>query len=442
MSALVAVAAACGGSGGNGASPGGDAGADSTAMDSGGCVQGCSDAPGEEAGSEASSESGGQDSGGADAPGADASCLLFSAPATQTPAALLLVVDRSASMSLSSKWATVQQAIVQALDSGGFDDLSLGVLGFPAGSVAAPACLTGIVSTVECGTAATPQVAIANAGAAKSGATSGVRHDIVQYLTATSPDTDPGNTSPVYDPVSLGYAALRSAGVNRLALALLTDGGGNCASVSSPLRPGYSDGTCPDWEEPPTMNALIAGAQSDPTQPIATFITGLPGSDSTGGMQGTFATAPYSMLLALSTYAVSGSPGTVPAACDKSAVFAQAGAAPAAPCHFDLSQAASSTAPGVASAIRSSRERAFGCVYDLPTGHTIDPFLVNISLTTGGTAAQVPRRASTSNTCAASPCWDYDSQGRLALLGAACDAISAASAVTVEVDVGCATATK
>jgi hypothetical protein len=289
----------------------------------------------------------------------------------------------------------------------------------------------------------TPQVAIANAGTGKSTAATGVRHDIAQYMTATSPDsTDASDSAPTYDTLSSGYTALKGAGVARLALALLTDGGGSCASLSSPVRPGYSDGVCSDWEEPPTIASLIANAQADPSQPIATFITGLPGSDSTGAIQGAYSTPPYSMLLALSAYAVSGSPTTVPAPCDKSAMFTQTGAAPANPCQFDLSPPASATASAVASTIQSSRERAFGCVYDLPTGHTIDPSLVNVSLTTDATTAQIPRRASTSNTCASSPCWDYDAQGRVSLLGAACDAISSANTVAVSVDVGCATVTK
>ena len=81
----------------------------------------------------------------------------------------------------------------------------------------------------------------------------------------------------------------------------------------------------------------MIGVQSTPPGLYSlTFVVGVPGSDSTGQPQGPYATPPYNMLLALSTYAVSGSPTTVDPTCDSSAVFTQGGPAPAVPCHFDM----------------------------------------------------------------------------------------------------------
>src|SRR4051794_4499874 len=42
--------------------------------------------------------------------------VTFHAEAQQVPAAMLIVLDRTASMSLQSKWAAAQQAIVLAID--------------------------------------------------------------------------------------------------------------------------------------------------------------------------------------------------------------------------------------------------------------------------------------------------------------------------------------
>jgi hypothetical protein len=366
----------------------------------------------------------------------DASCLQSSASAMQAPGALLLVVDASGRLSSGTRWAIVQQGVVQALDVDAFDSLSLGVMTFPSGYLPAPGCYAGLVPQVGCGVPTAAQVPIATAGSSKSTATSGVRHDIAQTLTSTTPIQDPAWTAPIYATLGGAYSALGASGIARRAAVLVTEGGAGCATNSG--RPGYSDGSCPDWEEPPSIDLLIGNAQSAPS-PTSTFVIGLPGSNSTGSSDGNYSTPPYSALLALSTYAVSGSPSTVPATCDSTATFAQNGPAPAAPCHFDLS--ASTTAGDLATALRTARARAFGCVYTLPSSVT-NRSLVNVALTTDGTTSQVPRRATPSDRCSSSPCWDYDASGNVDILGAACDAVSAATAVNVEIDVGCPTVSK
>src|SRR5690606_991838 len=62
----------------------------------------------------------------------DAACNKFSAEAKQAPAAILFVVDGSASMSQSQKWGTAQLATVTAIDQDAFDGVSLGLVRFPA----------------------------------------------------------------------------------------------------------------------------------------------------------------------------------------------------------------------------------------------------------------------------------------------------------------------
>jgi hypothetical protein len=359
----------------------------------------------------------------------------------------MLVLDQSASMSLSQKWTDLSQAVVTVLDRDSFDGLTLGASLYPSGSVNAPACLMGLIPTVECASPATPQLPLQAAGTSKSTAPSGVRHALSSYLTSNAPITsDTADSAPVYDTLHAAYGALDSAGLSsRLALLWITDSGGSCTSVSSPTRPGYSDGTCNDWEEPPTLDALISSALSNAATPVQTFVVGLPDTNSTGGANGAYSTPPYHMLLALSTYAVSGSPTTVPASCDKTAVFSQTGADPSVPCHADLSNASTFSVSALSTAISTLRERALGCLYALPPppmGQTIDHSKVNVTITADGVTTAVPRRASASNACTSTPCWDYDASGNVSLLGAACDTASAATALQVQVQVGCPTATK
>lgn len=396
--------------------------------------------------------------GDAGAPDGFGACSKFSAEAKQAPAAMLIVLDRSASMSLLNKWGTAQLAIVQAIDEDVFDTMSLGMSVFPSGYVGAPDCLCpgggptcfGVLPMgVACGYPTLPQVPIQPAGTSKSAAPMGVRHDLYSWLTGHSPEVaDQSDASPIYDSLKDAYAVLKTVNIAKRLVVLITDGGGSCTSVSGdPARLGkaISDGMCQDWESPLAMNALISAAATDAQAPIDTFVVGVPGSNSHGGMQGAYATAPYSMLLALSTYAVSGSPTTVDPTCDKGATFTQGAADPAHPCHIDLSNGASFSSGALAKTIANIRGSALGCVYDLPPapmGETIDKSQVNVVVTINGMDYTVPKRKDPSDMCLTSPCWDYDAQGKVDLIGITCSTVSTAATAKVEVYVGCATILK
>ncbi len=276
-----------------------------------------------------------------------------------------------------------------------------------------------------------------------------MRRSISDELTATSPQVDDAaDSSPIYPALSSAYAALRAVpGVERRVVLLVTDGGGSCASISDPVRPAYVDPNgCLDWDEPPFMAELIAGAHTDPTAPIETFIVGVPGSDSVGEDVGTYSTPPYHMKLALSTYAVAGSPDTVDPGCDKALAFTQNGADPAVPCHYDLSDGDAFNADALAGALTALRRTALGCTYPLPDppeGQAIELDQVNVFITVDDATQQiVPRRSSSADDCASSPCWDYDAENRITLIGAACVSLSEATNARVEIDIGCETLTK
>ncbi len=291
-----------------------------------------------------------------------------------------------------------------------------------------------------------PQVPINLAGAEKTSAAAGTRHQIYDWLVQHSPETaDPSDASPIYDALQKGYAMLRDPKiqVDKRVAVLITDGGFSCTSISS--RVGYSDGLCLDWEYPDTVNKLINDSRLDAAKPVNTFVVGVPGSNSKGEMQGPYATAPYSMRLALSTYAVSGSPDTVDPACDKAAIFSQSGADPAIPCHFDLSSGAAFNPDALSSALTAIRGKALGCVYDLPdppSGEAIDPNLVNVVVTVNGTTATTPKRSDPLDDCAKDGCWDYSAAKQIQLLGKACADVSAATDAKVDISVGCTTILK
>jgi len=390
-----------------------------------------------------SSNGSGTGSGG----GGFGACAKFNAEAKQAPAAMLIVLDRTASMS-GSKWSAAQIAIVQAIDKDVFDTMSLGLLTFPAPStVPGPACIFNF--PIYCDVSALPQVAVKPAGTQKSSDSAGVRSQIYQYLVNNGPQgSDLSDSSPIYSALNGAYQFIKGVpGVDRRIVVLITDGGGSCTSVSSPPRQAYVDGNgCFDWEEPPIMADLIDKARQDASAPINTFIVGVPGSNSHGEKQGAADTPPYSMLSALSTYAIKGSPETLDPTCDQGALFsAPPGQDPAHPCHLDLSNGNNFNAGALADAITAIRGKALGCTYDLPqppAGETIDPGQVNVVVTIDGTDQTIPKRKDPADTCAADPCWDYDAQGKVQLIGIACGTVSTATSAKVEIYVGCGTILK
>ena len=394
---------------------------------------------------------------GAGGAGGGSACAKYSAEAKQLPAAMLVVLDMSASMKKAQKWGAAQLAVVSAIDKDVFDSMSLGLVTFPSSFTDPPQCVCDYVETtygfpcstlvpngVSCGISALPQVAMAPAGKEKSNGNAGVRKKIYDYLVANSPLSNDDDGSPVYDALSAAYSALKAYNIEQRMVVLITDGGFSCTSLSN--RPGYADDYgCPDWEYPDSVNQLITTARTDAGKPITTFVVGVPGANSTGAAVDGFATPPYKMRLALSTYAVSGAPDSVDPACDKGATFSQNGADPAAPCHIDLSAGAMFDADALAKAIADIRGKALGCVYDLPDpppGEVIDPALVNVVVTLDGVTTTLPKRSKPDDTCEDQACWDYNAKKQVEILGKGCADISLAADAKVEIQVGCSTILK
>lgn len=378
---------------------------------------------------------GGALGGEADGGNSFGACATSSHEAALVPAALLVVLDKSGTMALANKYRFAQQAIVQAIDQGAFDSLSLGILGFPSGRVSAPACLFGLVQQVDCGVTALPQVPLALAGTKKSSDPGGVRNDIYKWLANASPNPGDGDGNPTYEALDGAIKALKAwpAQGKRIAL-YITDGGASCASVSS--RPGYTDGNgCNDWEHPSAIVDLLTRAHADTAAPVNTFVVGVPGADSHGE---NLNVPPYSVRLALSAYAWAGSPETVDPACTGKA-FTKSTQDPQVACHFDMTRGNYSV-QSVVDAIAQIRGKLLGCEYELPApppGETLDRGRVNVEVSGAGTQGPLFKRRDPSDRC--DDCWDYTSEGKVVLFGKACEDVKSSPTAKVKIVVGCAT---
>jgi hypothetical protein len=367
-------------------------------------------------------------------------CGEVSYPAHQDPAAMLVLLQRSGSMAQNNKWTFAAQAIVQALDQDVFDTMYLGLMAAPNAMVTGPACIFNY--PVACGVPAFPQVDLALAGPIKSTNTVGVRHDIKAWLTANAPDTSAGEGNPLYDAIQSGIGALQLwTGPGKRILFVVTDGAISCTSLSN--RAGYNDGNgCPDWENPNNIVSLVNQANTNQTSPVDTFLVGVPGSDSYDATGVNY--PPYHMRAALSDIAYAGSPANVPANCTHTNPFQQTDPDPTISCHFDMTQ--SYSAQQVADAIAQVRHKVLGCIFDLPTpdAGVVDPNQVNVSYAVNGATSQTQlyKRASTSEDCVTDGCWDYTSDGKVELIGKACDDLMNATDSDVEISVGCATIVK
>ncbi|HEY1954701.1 MAG TPA: hypothetical protein VGH28_03800 [Polyangiaceae bacterium] len=379
--------------------------------------------------------------GDAPAPDGAPACATGVYAAHQDPAAMLVLLQKSGSMLQGNKWVFAAQAIVQALDQSVFDTMTVGLIAAPNSAVAGPACIGGL--TVACGVPAFPQVDLAFAGTSKSSDPTGVRHDIKTWLANNNAQDYGvgGEGNPLYSAIQASLGALQLwPGPGKRILLVVTDGAISCTSLSN--RQAYNDGNgCPDWENPNNIVSLVNQANTNQATPIDTFVVGVPGSDSYDPTAQNY--PPYHMRAALSDIAYAGSPANVPANCTHTNPFAQGDPDPAVSCHFDMTQNYSATQ--LASAIAQVRGAVLGCIFDVPVpdGGTVDPNEVNVSYSVGGGSPDdLFKRASASEDCSQTGCWDYTSDGKVELFGKACDDVKGATDADVEITVGCQTIVK
>lgn len=371
-------------------------------------------------------------------PNADMSfqgCVTSEYKADQSPAALMVVLDRSPSMAVNNKWATVAQAVVQALDQQTFDSMHLGLYASPSvNTINGPQCLSPFIQ-VACAAPPFPEVDLAVAGSARSGDASGVRRQIRDKLQVLSPAGGLGDASPLYAALDSAGSYLKNWNQNgKRILFVVTDGNMSCGSYST--RPAYRDcNGCNDWENPSNIVNLLTAFRNDATAPIETFVLGAPGADTYDSSGCNF--APYRMRMALSAIAYAGAPNNVPTTCT-GRTYSQTAADPTQACHFDMTT--SFSAQNIANAIAQVRGKVVGCNYDLPTpkpGTVINKNQINVKVQTQIETRDLLKRKDGNTTC--TDCWDYNAQGRIELFGKTCDDVKAGLPITVKVLAGCDT---
>jgi hypothetical protein len=372
-------------------------------------------------------------------------CATGQYEAQQQPAALLVLLQRSGSMSENNKWTFAAQAIVEALDQPVFNTMTLGLMASPNGLVTGPACVLN--QPVACGVPAFPQVDLAAAGTLLSTDSSGVRHDIKSWLTNNAPDQSAGEGDPLYDAIQSGLGALQGwTGPGKRILFVVTDGAISCTSLSTRTANAFTDGNgCPDWENPNNIISLVNVANTSSTTPIDTFIVGVPGSDTYDSTGVNY--PPYHMRAALSDIAYAGAPAYAPMGCTDTNPFHPTSASdntidpdPTVSCHFDMTQ--SYTAMDVANAIAQVRGEELGCIFNLPQPEagTINLAEVNVSYSiNGGSEDALYKRATPTEDCTTTGCWDYTTTNQVELYGKACSDVTTAMQADVEITVGCAT---
>lgn len=385
--------------------------------------------------------------GGTSPSDAFAGCATGTFAGKQAPAAMLFVLDGGGTMAASSKYTTAQQAIVRTMDFDAFDTMYLGLLLFPSSKLNLPSgkgdsncqAIASLGVQVSCGVPFAPQEPLALAGTDKSNAASGVRRRMYDKLVASAPSAGSGDGKPSYDAIDNGIEALQNLQLDgKRILFFITDGGASCTTFSN--RPSYTDTNgCPDWENPSSLVTLVKSGHDDAQKPVNTIIVGVPGANTTGSDP--TKEPPYHVKNALSAIAFAGSPETVDPACDGQ-TYAQNGADPTKPCHFDMT--GTFTSKMLEDAIAKIRGSLVGCVFDLPAPDqgTVDRGKVNVEYETSSGATSLKKRSNPSDACTSDGCWDYTSDGRVELVGKACTDVKSAGEAKVRIVVGCQTIVK
>jgi hypothetical protein len=369
----------------------------------------------------------------------DTGCASSIVEAQQAPAAMLVVLDKSSSMAQANKWAFAGQAVVKAIDNSAFDSMWLGLYAAPTGTVAGPSCLMGL--PVPCQAPALPQIPLELAGSALSTDPNSARGKILWFVSNVNPSGGMGDASPMYAALQNATSALQAWSENgKRILLLVTDGTLSCNQFST--RPGFADcnGCDHDWEDPLNIVDLLGKANQDPNKPIDSFVVGVPGADTYDAKGCNY--PPYHMRLALSAMAAAGSPANVDKSCTGT-TFTKDGSDPSLSCHFDMTQG-TFDADALAGIIGQIRGKTLGCEFDLPQpeGGTVDTTRVNVQYSTGGGAmADLLRRSDPNDSCTTDGCWDY-ANGKVVLIGKACEAVKTSTNAKVQIVVGCKTNVK
>lgn len=338
----------------------------------------------------------------------DAACASATYTGKKVPASLLVLLDRSASMSDAGKWTAAVAALRSALTKSD-DELPVGLLTYPEGKFSS----AGLIScTLNPAGAGCPAL-LADSGCKDIATTPEVLVDLLK-VTRAKIDTSLGATKPTGDNTPTRWALKNAwAYMQKLAaksdryVVLVTDGEPTTYSPKTAFTPEMAL-ECKDQK---TIETETLAAFSG-TPAVKTFVIGAPGSEKA---------APH-----LSNIAVNGGTRRTPT-CN----------AAAGQCHYQIGSG--SFEADLAKALEEITGKIATCIFEVPTGTDVDPLRVNVSVESGGKSTDTYRDASHTDG------WDYTdgSKSRVEVFGPLCDQIKAnPSTVSVKILLGCKTRVK
>ncbi len=338
--------------------------------------------------------------------GGDAeACASATYTGKKIPASLLILLDRSASMSKDGKWTAAVAALKGALASAD-NELPVGLLFYPEGKFDSSGLAACTLNPSAPGCAAL----YADSGCKDIKTTPDVPVDLLSKTRALIDgklsSTDPtGDTTPTRWALKNSWAYMQTlaAKADRYVV-LVTDGEPTTYSPRQVVGPLTIPESAIECKDKPTIEAETLAA-SEGTPPVKTFVIGAPGSESA---------APH-----LSKIAVNGKTRRTPT-CDPTK----------GECHYQIGSTSFGT--DLEKALNEITGKIATCIFEVPTGTDVDPNRVNVSVNSTDAFKDTTHADG----------WDYTdaSKTRIEIHGPLCDEIKKnPSTVSVNIMLGCVT---
>jgi hypothetical protein len=326
----------------------------------------------------------------------------------EVPGSLLVVMDKSGSMSDSAGGSTKYNATAQALGAmmaAASDSTEMGLLAYPEGNFDDAALAGCLINPQGVGCAAILDDSgctdVATAAHVPIQALSSAEPAINAYLASESP----GGNTPTRHALVNGYAILAAhTGLGQRYALLMTDGE---PTVHQPPFGPFPE-TAKNCGSQMDIETEVAGASQNG---IATFVIGSPGSEGAA----TF----------LSQLAINGNTKKDPAC-----------SAAAGNCHYQIGSG--NFQQELADVLQQIAGVIADCIFDIPSGEDVDPNLVNITIETANGPVEIYKDPTHQDG------WDYtdSSQTKIQLYGPACALYKQQQGNVITIILGCETVLK
>lgn len=341
-----------------------------------------------------------------EAGGDDSACAAASYTGKKIPASLLILLDRSGSMSKDGKWTAAVSALKKALASSD-NDLPVGLIFFPEGKFSMPPACALNPSATGC-----PE-AFADSGCKDIKTTPDVPVDVLSKtrtaINAKLSSTDPnGDTTPTRWGLKNSWAYMQTlaAKADRYVV-LVTDGEPTVYQPKTTVGGFTIPESAIECKDQKTIEDEALAASSG-TPAVKTFVIGAPGSEKASGHLGRIA--------------INGKTRRTPT-CDPNK----------GECHYQIGSGSFET--DLEKALNEITGKIATCIFEVPTGTDVDPNRVNVSVNSKDAFKDTSHADG----------WDYtdSTKSRIEIHGPLCDEIKMnPSTVSVNIVLGCVTRVK